>query len=92
MLRENQTERSVLFYEEENGKKVQFEYGMGITLTEVAETFKNFLVSSGFTYVTDVIINGPNGSWTSEPSYHPGHEGMTSADYQQEDPDDDIPF
>ena len=44
MLKNNQIERSVLFYEEENGKKVQFEYGMGITLTEVAETFKNFLL------------------------------------------------
>ena len=44
--------------------------------------------------MTDVVIgNGDKGQWTSEPPYHPGHEGMTSADYQQEDPEeDDIPF
>ena len=89
MLKENQSERAVLFYEEENGRKVQFEYGMGITLTEVAETFKNFLVSSGFTYVTDVIISGPNGSWTSEPSYHPGHEEQMITNTDDEE---DIPF
>ena len=90
MLKDNQIERSVLFYEDENGKKIQFEYGIGTTLTEVAETFKNFLVSSGFNYVTDVIIGGPNGSWTSEPADHYGHEEqMTSSDYQEED---DIPF
>ena len=90
MLKDNQAERSVLFYEEENGKKVQFEYGIGTTLTEVAETFKNFLLSSGFTYVTDVTISGPNGSWTSEPSYHPGHEEQMMSDNDQEE--DDIPF
>ena len=89
MLKDNQIERSVLFYEEENGKKVQFEYGIGTTLTEVAETFKNFLVSSGFTYVTDVIISGPNGSWTSEPSYHPGHEEQMITNTDDEE---DIPF
>ena len=90
MLKENQSERAVLFYEEENGRKVQFEYGMGITLTEVAETFKNFLISSGFTYVTNVTISGTNGSWTSEPAYHPGHEEQMMSDNDQEE--DDIPF
>ena len=90
MLKGNQSERSVLFFEDENGKKIQFEYGIGTTLTEVAETFKNFLVSSGFNYVTDVIIGGPNGSWTSEPAYHPGHEEQMMSDNDQEE--DDIPF
>ena len=92
MLKENQTERSVLFYEDESGIKVQFEYGQGVTLTQVADMFKNFLNVTGFNYVTDVVVSSGTGQWTSEPAYHPGHEGMTSADYQQEDPDDDIPF
>lgn len=93
MLKENQIERSVLFYEDEDGKKVQFEYGIGTTLTEVAETFKNFLISTGFNYVTDVIINGPNQSWLSEPVYRQDHEETTSVDFQQENPEEDeIPF
>lgn len=94
MLRENQSERSVLFYEDDTGNKVQFEYSDGASLTQVATFFKNFLNATGFNYVTDVVIgNGDKGQWTSEPPYHPGHEGMTSADYQQEDPEeDDIPF
>lgn len=92
MLKENQTERSVLFFEDDTGNKVQFEYSDGTTLTQVATFFKNFLQSTGFDYVTDVQIGGRSGQWTSEPPYHPGHEGMVSSDYQQEDPDDDIPF
>lgn len=92
MLRENQSERSVLFYEDDTGNKVQFEYSDGASLTQVATFFKNFLQSTGFDYVTDVQIGGRSGQWTSEPPYHPGHEGMVSSDYQQEDPDDDIPF
>lgn len=93
MLRENQSERSVLFYEDDTGNKVQFEYSDGATLTLVATTIKNFLNATGFSYVTDVLIGSGGGQWTSEPPYHPGHEGMTSSDYQQEDPErDDIPF
>ena len=33
MLRENQSERSVLFYEDDTGNKVQFEYSDGASLT-----------------------------------------------------------
>ena len=90
MLRGNQSERSVLFFEDENGIKIQFEYGIGTTLTQVATMLKNFLQSTGFEYVTDVKIGGINGQWTSEPPYHPGHETqITSSDYQEED---EIPF
>ena len=93
MLKGNQSERSVLFFEDENGCKVQFEYSEGRTLTQVATMMKCFLQATGFEYVTDVMIGGQNGQWTSEPAFNPGHETqMTSADYQQEDPDDDIPF
>ena len=98
MLKENQSERSVLFYEDDAGNKVQFEYCDGATLDQVATFFKNFLNASGFSYVTDVVIGSGSGQWTSEPPYHPGHEGMTSSDYQQEplEPgeysEDDIPF
>ena len=97
MLKENQSERSVLFYEDDAGNKVQFEYCDGATLDQVATFFKNFLNATGFNYVTDVVIGSGSGQWTSEPPYHPGHEGMISTDYQQEDPEedpeqDDIPF
>ena len=93
MLRENQSERSVLFYEDDTGNKVQFEYSGGASLTQVATSFKNFLNATGFNCVTNVVIGqGDKEQWTSEPPSHPGHEGMTSADYQQEDPEEHLPF
>ena len=90
MLKENQTERSVLFYEDESGIKVQFEYGQGVTLTQVADMFKNFLNVTGFNYVTDVVVSSGTGQWTSEPAYHPGHEEQMASDNIQEE--DEIPF
>jgi len=90
MLKENQTERSVLFYEDESGIKVQFEYGEGTTLTQVADMFKNFLNVTGFNYVTDVVVSSGTGQWTSEPAYHPGHEEQMMSDNSQEE--DEIPF
>jgi len=102
MLTENQTERTVLFHEDDTGMKIQCELSNGFTLDTVATTFRNFLISTGFDYVKDVDIKSNDGTvWSTqeEPSYvhehpfvHEGHEPqMTAADHQQ-DVDEDIPF
>tara|TARA_B100000686_G_scaffold351323_1_gene449791 strand:- start:8598 stop:8855 length:258 start_codon:yes stop_codon:yes gene_type:complete len=85
MLRENQIEKTVLFHENDIGQKIQMEYSDGARLDHVANMFKNFLKSTGYEYIDEVVLKAGDGTiWsTDETGLGPNHEDVK---------EDELPF